>query len=60
LEKSIENLGNGGRGIGNIVEDLLINTLSRYLFDNSITSDTEINIISIDTESSPPALNCKL
>jgi DNA polymerase III delta prime subunit len=60
LEKSIENLGNGGRGIGNIVEDLLINTLSRYLFDNSITADTEININSIDTESSPPALNCKL
>ncbi|MDR3163226.1 MAG: hypothetical protein LBT81_05160, partial [Helicobacteraceae bacterium] len=58
LEKSIENLGNGGRGIGNIVEDLLINTLSRYLFDNSITADTKININSIDTESSPPALNC--
>lgn len=36
LAKALENLDNGGRGIGNIVESLLINPLSRYLFDEEI------------------------
>ena len=34
LEKAaMENLENGGRGIGNIVESMLIDPLSRSLFD---------------------------
>lgn len=33
VAKALDNLGNGGRGIGNIVESLLINPLARYMFD---------------------------
>ncbi|TEB07771.1 Chaperone protein ClpB [Pelotomaculum schinkii] len=58
LEKSLGNLANGARGIGNIVESLLINPLSRYLFDNSIKGDERIVIRSIDAENIPFNLNC--
>lgn len=59
LEKALGNLSNGGRGIGNIVENLLINPLSRYLFDNGIFSDADLEIIAIDPDSMPAALNCQ-
>jgi ATP-dependent Clp protease ATP-binding subunit ClpA len=45
--KALENLPNGGRGIGNVVESILINPLSRYMFDNNILQDGEINIQSL-------------
>lgn len=34
--------GQGGRGIGNMVEEMLINPLARYMFDNAIMRDTNI------------------
>lgn len=34
LQKSLGNLENGGRGIGNVVESCLINPLARYLFEH--------------------------
>ena len=34
LEKSLNNLENGGRGIGNVVESCLINPLARYIFEH--------------------------
>lgn len=43
-KKAISNLENGGRGIGNIVENCLINPLARYMFDNDIDKDAEIVI----------------
>ena len=57
-EKTLDNLGNGGRGIGNIVESLLINPLSRYLFDEEIKSDVKLTINNIDAENAPFALEC--
>lgn len=57
-EKAIANLDNGGRGIGNIVESLLINPLSRYLFDNEIFSDKTIIIDRIEAEKMPFSLEC--
>ena len=48
LDQSLGNLSNGGRGIGNIVESMLINPLSRYLFDEQITSDARIEIRNIE------------
>ena len=57
-QKAIDNLDNGGRGIGNIVESLLINPLSRYMFDNELFSDCEITITSIDTVNMPYSLEC--
>jgi ATP-dependent Clp protease ATP-binding subunit ClpA len=38
----MKNLDNGGRGIGNVVEQYFINPLARYLFDNDILSDANL------------------
>ena len=36
--------GQGGRGIGNMVEEMLLNPLARYMFDNAIMRDTDISV----------------
>ena len=58
LEESLQNLQNGARGIGNIVESMLINPLSRYLFDNNIGENTELIIKSINAEKTPTEMDC--
>lgn len=58
LFKVLDNLENGGRGIGNIVESFLINPLARYLFDEGIEDNTKIVINSIDAKNMPYSLNC--
>ncbi len=57
-ERSIDNLENGGRGIGNVVENLLINPLSRYLFDNGIFDHAAIRVDNIDVTVDPVSLVC--
>ncbi len=57
-DNALNNLQNGGRGIGNVVENLLINPLSRYLFDNEIYCNSEIAIENIDAGTIPPELEC--
>ena len=57
-EQAVGNLANGGRGIGNIVENLLINPLSRYLFDNEIFDNANVTIDNIDVVANPPVLEC--
>ena len=59
-ENALKNLVNGGRGIGNVVESLFINPLSRYLFDNEIFSDKEITVNEIITNTSYPELHCSI
>lgn len=59
LEKALGNLGNGGRGIGNIVENLLIDPLSRYMFDNGIFSQADIEITAIRADEMPVSLECR-
>ena len=56
--KAVGNLDNGGRGIGNIVESLLINPLSRYLFDNEIFENKTVVIEDINAEIQPYSLIC--
>lgn len=58
LSSAIGNLDNGGRGIGNIVESLLINLLSRYMFDNELFSDCEITIDAINIVNMSYSLEC--
>lgn len=59
LQKSVlKNLSNGGRGIGNIVESLLINPLARFLFDNEIFSDESVIVENINTQSMSASLDC--
>lgn len=43
-KRAFDNLDNGGRGIGNVVEDVLINPLSKYLFDEDLLSDVKVVI----------------
>ena len=56
--KAVANLDNGGRGIGNIVESLLINPLSRYLFDNEIFESKTVIIENIHADVQPYCLSC--
>ncbi len=42
--------GQGGRGIGNMIEEVLINPLARFMFDNSIIRDTLVTVESIRRE----------
>lgn len=57
-EQALNNLQNGGRGIGNVIENLLINPLSRYLFDNEIFDNANVTIDNIDIIATPPSLEC--
>lgn len=55
-EAAMSNLGNGGRGIGNIVESYLINPLARFLFDNQVFENASVQLERIDTATSPVSL----
>ena len=57
---AIANLENGGRGIGNIVESLFINPLSRFLFDNEIFGNAKIMIDDINANNMPYSLKCSV
>ena len=57
-EKALGNLANGGRGIGNIVESLLINPLSRYLFDEEVSGNVKLVLEDIDGDNMPYAVTC--
>ncbi len=52
-------LSNGGRGIGNQVESLLVNPLSRWMFDNGVTEEAGIVIEGFDPAANPPVLRCR-
>ena len=58
LNAAIGNLDNGGRGIGNIVESMFINPLSRYMFDHELFSDCKILVESIVNENMTYSLKC--
>lgn len=51
--------GQGGRGIGNMVEEMLINPLARYMFDNAIMRDTSILVERIWKQSTEVNINAK-
>ncbi len=57
-ERALDNLQNGGRGVGNVVENFLINPLSRYLFDNEIFENADVTIDNINATAIPPSLEC--
>jgi len=50
LRAALQNLSNGGRGVGNIVESMLINPLSRLLFDERTPSGGSLVIREIRSE----------
>ena len=59
-EAATFDLSNGGRGIGNQVESLVINPLSRWLFDNEITGNAKILIEGFETAANPPSVRCRV
>ena len=50
FQRVLENLDNGGRGIGNIVESMLINPLARWLFEHPQERKITIADITCDEE----------
>ena len=59
-EAATFDLSNGGRGIGNQVESLVINPLSRWLFDHEITENAQIVIEGFETSANPPSVRCRV
>ena len=60
MELVAANLENGGRGVKNILEYAFINPLSRWLFDNQITNNTNVKVNDIDIHSAPIHLSCEV
>jgi CTP synthase len=58
-EAALFDLSNGGRGVGNQVEALLINPLSRWLFDNAVIANADVTIEHFDVGAKPPCVRCK-
>jgi len=58
IKEALGNLENGGRGIGNIVEALFINPLSRYLYDQNIQSGSQLTIERIYHEDGVVQMEC--
>lgn len=56
---ALADLSNGGRGVGNQVEALLINPLSRWLFDNAVIADADVIIEHFDVHAKPACVRCR-
>lgn len=59
MERVLGNLENGGRGIGNVVESLFVNPLSRYMFDSHLLRDCRIIVEKINAETMPYTVECR-
>jgi ATP-dependent Clp protease ATP-binding subunit ClpA len=59
-ERALENLENGGRGIGNVVEKYLINPLSRYLFDEQIAHSCVLRVERVTEDQEVIRLVCEV
>ncbi len=57
---ALSDLSNGGRGIGNQVEALLINPLSRWLFDNAVIGNADVTLDHFDVTARPPCVQCRI
>lgn len=57
LEKAFSNLDNGGRGVGNVVEKLLLNPLAAYMLDNDMLHDTIITVKGIHVNSAQVSID---
>ena len=53
LGRVMGNLENGGRGVGNIIEEVILNPLSSYLLDEDLLNNSIVTIENINTYSIP-------
>ena len=58
-DAALADLSNGGRGIGNQVESLLINPLARWLFDQAVTGGAQVLVEACLTQANPPELRSR-
>ena len=56
LDRICGNLENGGRGVGNMIEQLVLNPLAGYLLDHDLLRDARITIEEIETEDVVPKI----
>lgn len=56
LHKVLGNLENGGRGVGNIVEEALLNPLAAYMLDGDFLRDAVITVKNLDVDVVPVRL----
>lgn len=59
-DAALADLSNGGRGVGNQVEALLINPLSRWLFDSGVTGNADVTLEAFEVTARPPCVRCSL
>ena len=59
LDAARNNLENGGRGIGNVVESHFINPLARKLFDLNLQSGQNLTIKDLEKHGSVYELICE-
>ncbi|SOC15787.1 ClpA/ClpB-like protein [Ureibacillus xyleni] len=59
-QKALGNLENGGRGIGNIVESMFINPLSRYLYDFDVKSNSHLTVQQISQDEGIVQMECEV
>ena len=60
LQRAQKNLGNGGRGIVNVVESAWVNPLARFMFDQDVQPDSTLKILEIDESQTPVSLVCEV
>ncbi|RUR36874.1 AAA family ATPase [Clostridium perfringens] len=58
--KISNNLDNGGRGIGNIIEKNYINPMARYIYDNNISSGVALKVLNIIEDNGVISLQCEV
>ena len=56
-EKCTEDLGNGGRGIGNQLEAWFVNPLSRALFDFDATEGSTVTVQDVGEDDQGPTVS---
>lgn len=56
LDKVCQNLENGGRGVGNVVEELLLNPLAAYMLDHDLLKDCALRVKTIDVSVLPAVM----
>ena len=58
LKFAKENIENGGRGIGNVVESMLVNPLAEFIFDNEISESDQIEVSNVVKEEGINSIIC--
>ena len=51
------NLENGGRGVGNVIEEVILNPLSSYLLDHDLLNEARVRIYDMDSSVVPMTIN---